>query len=88
MPDNARLEKDIFLELSELCASPGYIHAIAAICFRDNTIRYSDKLTGDHLSHFFSQERLIRTEISTLIGLMCKNEFSSEHFEPEKSMNI
>ncbi len=41
MPLNkkVRKESDVFKELEDLSHSPGYIHAIAYFCFRDNTIR-------------------------------------------------
>jgi hypothetical protein len=65
-------ETEIFAELSDLCISKGYPHVIAFLCFRDNTIQYSEEITGDDLTHHFSPERLIRIEISTLVGLMVK----------------
>lgn len=70
----ARTEGDVFKELEDLCHSPGYIHAIAYFCFRDNTIRYADEVKSEDVLQQFSMERLVRTEISTLIGLACKKE--------------
>nr|BAF45179.1 First part of SEC-A motif NERD protein [uncultured bacterium] len=70
--EDVRIEADIFDELAEVCSSPGYVHAIAYLCFRDNTIKYSDKVTTDAVLQQFSMDRLVRTEISTLIGLTCK----------------
>src|SRR5262249_38446169 len=67
-----RTEPEIFDELAALCASPGYAHAIAALCFRDNMVGYKDQLKGEDYAKLFSHERLIRTEISTLIGLMAR----------------
>ena len=67
-----RSENQIFKELSRICTSKGYAHVIAFFCFRDNTIRYSEELTGEDLSQFFSSERLLRNEISALTGLMVK----------------
>lgn len=69
-----RSEQEIFDELSELCVSPGYVHAIAYLCFRDNMIRYSGEMKAEDMQHFFYNSRLIRTETSTLIGLMLKRE--------------
>lgn len=76
MPLNkiARNESDVFKELKDLCHSPGYIHAIAYLCFRDNTIRYADEVKPEDVLQQFSMERLVRTEISTLIGLVCKKD--------------
>ncbi|WP_350541884.1 hypothetical protein, partial [Psychrobacter sp. CAL495-MNA-CIBAN-0180] len=74
MPENkiARKESEIFKELEVLCQSTGYIHAIAYFCFRDNTIRYADEVKPEDVLQQFSMERLVRTEISTLIGLASK----------------
>lgn len=69
-----RAEQDIFDELAKLCSSPGYVHAIAYLCFRDNMIRYSGDMKPEDMQHLFSMSRLIRTETSTLIGLLLKNE--------------
>ena len=65
-----RNEQEIFDELARLCTSPGYVHAVAYLCFRDNVVRYQGEMTSDDMRHLFSKERLVRTEISTLIGLL------------------
>ena len=67
-----RTEQAIFDELAALCTSQGFIHAIAYLCFRDNTVRFKDKLRPEDMAHLFSESRLIRTEITTLIGLMIR----------------
>lgn len=67
-----RTEQQIFDELVSLSRSPGYVHAVAHLCFRDNFIRYSREMKADDLHRMSSMERLSRTEISTLIGLMVK----------------
>lgn len=67
-----RSEQEIFDELASLCASPGYVHAIAFLCFRDTIVRYSDEMTAEDVQHLFSTTRLIRTEIATLLGLLIK----------------
>lgn len=69
-----RSEQAIFDELAELCVSPGYVHAIAYLGFRDNMIQYSGEMKAEDMQHLFSKSRLIRTETSTLIGLMLKRE--------------
>lgn len=48
-----RAEQEIFDELTNLCASPGYAHAIAYLCFRDNVIRYSGEMTAADMQHLF-----------------------------------
>jgi SEC-C motif/Nuclease-related domain len=71
--DNTRPEAEIFEELYALCTSSGYVHAIAYFCWRDNLIRFSG--TGVIAQDLWSQhspDKLIRTEISTLIGLMVR----------------
>ena len=67
-----RSERQIFDELTALCLSPGYAHAIGYLCFRDNIVQFSGEMTADDLSHMSSMQRLSRAEISTLVGLMVK----------------
>lgn len=69
-----RKEQEIFDDLAQLCSSPGYAHAIAHLCFRDNIIRYAEEMTAKDMLPLLSTDRLIRTEISTLIGLLIKEE--------------
>ncbi len=64
----------MFDDLAKLCSSPGYVHVIAYLCFRDNDIYYSGEMKPKDMQHLFSRTRLIRTEISTLIGLLLKND--------------
>lgn len=71
-----RTEQEIFDELATLCISPGFAHAVAYLCSRDNVIRYSGEMKAADLQHLSSMERLSRTEMSTLIGLMTKTPFS------------
>ncbi|MFH6568402.1 MULTISPECIES: SEC-C metal-binding domain-containing protein [Pseudomonas] len=78
-----RKEQTIFVELESLCASPGYVHAIAYFCFRDNMIRYSGEMRAADMQHLFSKSRLIRTEISTLIGLMLKHDIDYNLSAPQ-----
>jgi hypothetical protein len=67
-----RSEQEIFDELARLCTSPGYVHALAFLCLRDNVVRYQGEMTADDMKHMFSPEHLVRTEISTLVGLLIK----------------
>ena len=69
---SSRTEADVFHDLEMLCHQPGFIHAIAHFCFRDNVMLIGDKLEEADYQKFHSDERLIRTELSTLIGLMVK----------------
>ncbi|MEI7375413.1 SEC-C metal-binding domain-containing protein [Dickeya chrysanthemi] len=83
MSKNKKSEMDVFSELSMLCISPGYLHAIAFFCFRDNTIRYGEVMTTDDILEQFKKDHLVRTEISTLIGLSCKGELNTDIQSPE-----
>src|SRR5438132_1253649 len=67
-----REEHEIFSDLAALCTSPGFAHAIAFFCYRDNFVRFGKELTPDDLAHLYSDSGLIRTEISTLIGLLAR----------------
>lgn len=67
-----RSEQSIFDDLGTVCCSAGYIHAIAYFSFRDNMVGYSGEMKAEDMSHMFSDDRFIRTESSTLIGLLLK----------------
>lgn len=67
-----RTEKDVLAELYALCTKPGYVHAVAALCFRDNMLIYAERLTEADLRDRLDPSRLLRTEINTLVGLMLK----------------
>ncbi|MFZ2308504.1 MAG: SEC-C metal-binding domain-containing protein [Rhodoferax sp.] len=67
-------ETEVFSELQALCTSPGYIHAIAYICYRDNMIAYKQEMKADDMQKLFRSERLIRTEITTLLGLIVQSQ--------------
>jgi hypothetical protein len=71
--DKPREEIQILEDLATLAASPGYVHAVAHICHRDNVIYIKGKLKPSDMDRLFSRERLIRTELTTLVGLMAKN---------------
>ena len=76
-PKSARNEAEIFDDLRELCCSTGYIHAIAYFCWRDNLIQFAgDQITCGDIQHQHSHERLLTSEISTLIGLMAKGDIN------------
>ena len=67
-----RSEQAIFDDLATLCSSKGFIHGVAAICFRDNIVGFNGALRAEDMAHLFSKSRLIRTEVTTLIGLMMR----------------
>jgi len=66
----SRSEAEIFADLATLCTESGFAHAVAFFCLRDNTIVHSGSLTGEDVAASYLPSRLIRTEITTLVGLM------------------
>ena len=79
-----RPEEEILSDLKTLCVSSGYAHVIAYLCFRNNIIKYKDKVSIDDISHQYSENFLIRTEISTLIGYMVQNDIDLKLPTPNK----
>lgn len=68
-----RPEQEVFDEIAELTATPGYAHVIAFLCVRDNFVWHRrDGMKAEDMQHLYSRSRLIRTEMSTLIGLMVR----------------
>ncbi|PYE96612.1 SEC-C motif-containing protein [Rhizobium sp. PP-F2F-G38] len=65
-----RQETEIFEDLSNLCQSPGYVHALAGLCFRDTSAGFARQLNPQDLAHLSNPRTLIRTELNTLFGLM------------------
>ncbi|MDG4896428.1 SEC-C domain-containing protein [Mesorhizobium sp. WSM4976] len=77
-----RSEQTVFEELRELAKAPGFAHAIAYICFRDNVFTFKDKISVDDIHQKNRNEQLTRTEISTLIGLLAQGEMDLRHPGP------
>jgi hypothetical protein len=69
-----REEQEVFDALAGLCAAPGYIHALAYLYQSNNWITYKDAVTPEDMLPNYSHERLIRTELSTLFGLLVRSE--------------
>lgn len=78
-----KTESEVLKELEELASSPGYFHAIAYFCFRDNFVSYPEDATPADFAKLYSSTRLIRTEISTLIGLSLKHKIDWKLPNPE-----
>ena len=70
--EGMRSEQEIFNDLVTLCSSKGFIHAIAGICFIDNVIKFNNELKAEDMAQMFSRSCLLRTETTTLIGLMMR----------------
>ncbi|RMU99382.1 SEC-C motif protein [Pseudomonas syringae pv. tomato] len=79
-----RTESEVFADLVALTAHPGYVYAIAQICHRDTLVTYQDEYTADDLSDVYDPERLIRTEITTLLGLMMRQPLDLTLPEPSQ----
>lgn len=76
---NIRAEADIFADLTRLCRSSGYVHAFAHLCWRDNLVRYTGQMKSEDMQKLFAPERLIRTELSTLLGLIVQAPWQGPH---------
>jgi hypothetical protein len=83
MDSTTRSEADVFNDLKLLCVSPGYIHVLAYLCYRDNLVGYSETLKGEDFRESFGTDRLIRTELSTLLGLLVKEEIDYSLPKPD-----
>ena len=70
--EQIRSVQEIFEDLAKLCKSRGFIHAVAFICFRDYTVKSGNELNANNLAQMNSPSRLIRTEVTTLMGLMMR----------------
>ena len=67
-----RSEDQIFADLKKLCRARGYVHALAAICVRNDWIAAAGSLTADAFSHLYSGSHLIRLEVSALTYLLAQ----------------
>lgn len=74
----SRTEQEVFADLERLCSSPGYIHVLSILSFRDNLILFPGHLTSEAYAASYAPERTIRTEFSTLMGLMLKHPINFE----------
>lgn len=80
----AREESIVIDELSKLCQEVGYIHVISYFSFRDNIISApASGVTSEDISRLHSPDRLIRSEISTLIGFMLKGSKDFSVLDPK-----
>ncbi|HHE5619500.1 SEC-C metal-binding domain-containing protein [Pseudomonas aeruginosa] len=78
-----RSEAEIFRDIERLCSKPGYINVIAFLCYRDGFIGFNEKVTVENVVESYDHSRLSRSEISSLIGLLLKNDFLYEMPEPD-----
>lgn len=82
--EEQRTEAEVFSDLESLCQSDGYLHTIAYFCFRDNVVRCDEEIQKEDFLEQYGTDRLLRIEISTLIGLACKVELNVNLPTPAK----
>lgn len=70
--DEPRAEQDIFNDLADLCAEPGFVHALAWMSLRDNYVTFDREMDSQALADSYAPGRTVRTEFSTLIGLLIR----------------
>jgi hypothetical protein len=73
-PTEPRAEQDIFDDLTELCSRPGFVHALAWMSLRDNYVTFDGVMDGEALAASYAPGRTIRTEFSTLLGLLIRQQ--------------
>jgi hypothetical protein len=67
-----RAEQDIFNSLADLCTAPGFAYALAWMSLRDNYVTFDGVMNGEALAASYAPSRTIRTEFSTLLGLLIR----------------
>ena len=77
-----RSEQEVFDDLEELCASSGYIHVLALLSLRDNMVGFAGHLTGEDMAASYAPDRTVRTEFSTLLGLVLKHRLDATRPAP------
>ncbi len=72
-------ESEAFAKLKALCRQPGYAHALAAICARNDWITSPQPLTEESLDAQYDASHLVRAETSTLIHLLARPTIDYTH---------
>lgn len=73
MPTDAlRSEAAILGDLQDLCAEPGFLHAYAWLCIRDNFAYFTEEYDAEVVKEFHARSQLVRSELNTLLGLTVK----------------
>lgn len=86
--ETSRTEQEVFADLERLCATAGYIHVLAALSARDNLVFLPEGLTSEALAASYAPQRTIRTEFSTLLGLMLKHPIDFTVPGPDKMQGL
>lgn len=84
MNKNTLCENEKFIKLEELCSQAGFIHAFSYLCQRDCTIGFQGEFQGGDLHHLYTPERLIKTELSTLHGLLLKSGYDNSIIDSDR----
>lgn len=83
-----RSEQEVFDDLEELCASQGYLHVLALLSLRDNMVGFAGHLTTDDMATSYASGRTVRTEFSTLLGLVLKHPIDTTRPAPLDLHNL
>lgn len=86
--ETSRSEQEVFDDLDALCSSKGYIHVLAYISSRDNFISYAEEMTHEAMAASYDPSRTVRTEFSTLLGLMLKHPIDFTLPAPQKMQTL
>jgi SEC-C motif/Nuclease-related domain len=86
--ETSRSEQEVFDDLDALCSSPGYIHVLSFISHRDNMVSFDGELTGEAMAASYAPARTMRTEFSTLMGLMLKHPIDYSLPAPQKMQEL
>ncbi|OCH05054.1 SEC-C metal-binding domain-containing protein [Aliivibrio fischeri] len=84
MTKKVKVESELLAELQILCSKPGFIHAFSYLCRRDGTLNFVGGVKYEDMLKFYGNARLLRTELSTLHGLILKSGYKTDIIEPEK----
>lgn len=87
-PSEPRPEKDIFSDLAELCVTPGFVHALAWMSLRDNYVAFDGAMDGDALAASYAPGRTVRTEFSTLLGLLVRQPINLSEPAPAEAQAL
>lgn len=75
-----RNESEILNDLENLVSQDGFIETLSAISMKDNIISFENEIDSSTFNMFYSQNRVIKTELSMLLALFCK--FNNDFYIP------
>lgn len=80
-----KTEQEIFKILEDICSQPGFMEVISFLSWRDTFMhQQNDNIGIEDLLKCFDLNRLSRTELSTLVGLFCKNGITEKKLSHEE----